>query len=458
MRFVVGLLCLSMAVAACDNDAPSTPDMTPGGNVEQITGSERIGWQQQAASPAELSTFRYNIYVDNAATEIQDVSCAAAGDAFACSGKLPPMSPGRHVLEISTFVDSGTRAESSRSTALTVNVGQASMAGGSTAPTTIVTADGIRLAVASLTAGLDDPTDFAVAADGRIFIAERAGRIRVFRDGRLQPGALVIDDVVASGRRGLLALALDPDFERTGHVFAVYTADNGFRLVRYRAAGDTLGESATLLDGVDATLATPSATLRFGPDGRLYLGLDDSGDPSRPGDLGSFNGKVLRLNPDGTTPSDQAAGTPVYALNVNEPRGLEWDGATLWVAESLRLQGLADAAASARRATAMVNYRLPAGIDPEGMLFYRGGLIPGLTGDLLVASAEGGAVLRLRFDANNRRRIVSSEYLLYGAVGPIQGIAAGRTGVLYFCTMTELFMIAPDPGSSGPGGPSVPKL
>ena len=254
------------------------------------------------------------------------------------------------------------------------------MAGGSTAPTTIVTADGIRLAVVSLTAGLEDPTDFAVAADGRIFIAERAGRIRVFRDGRLQPAVLEIDDVVASGRRGLLALALAPDFERTGHIFAAYTAESGFRLVRYRAAGDTLGESATLLDGVDATLATPSATLRFGPDGKLYLGLDDSGDPSRPGDLGSFNGKVLRLNPDGTTPTDQAAGTPVYALNVNEPRGLEWDGATLWVAESLRLQGLADAAASARRATAMVNYRLPAGIDPEGMLFYRGGLIPGLAG------------------------------------------------------------------------------
>ena len=99
-----------MAVAACDDDAPSAPDMQPPGNVEQITGNERIGWQQQASSAAELSTFRYNIYVDNAANEIQDVSCAAAGGAFACSGKLPSMSPGRHVLELSTFLDSGTRA------------------------------------------------------------------------------------------------------------------------------------------------------------------------------------------------------------------------------------------------------------------------------------------------------------------------------------------------------------
>ena len=449
-RPVFALLCLSIAVAACDNDSSQDDGTPPPGSGESITGNERIGWQQVAATRDELSNFRYNIYVDNVASEMQGVACESASNGFSCSGRLPPMSPGRHVLEITAFVGSDTRLESARSTALTVTVGQASMAAGTTAPSAIVTADGIRLAVASLTAGLEDPTDFAVADDGRIFVAERAGRIRVFRDGRLQPAALEIDDVVASGRRGLLALALDPDFERTGHVFAAYTAESGFRLVRYRAAGDTLAESVTLLDGVDATLATPSATLRFGPDGKLYLGLDDSGDPSRPGDLGSFNGKILRLNPDGTTPSDQAAGTPVYALNVNEPRGLEWDGATLWVAESLRLQGLADAAASARRATAMVNYRLPARIDPEGMLFYRGGLIPGLAGDLLVASAEGGAVLRLRFDPNDRRRIVSSEYLLYGTVGPIQGIAAGRNGVLYFCTMTELFMIAPDPGTSGP--------
>jgi glucose/arabinose dehydrogenase len=101
----------------------------------------------------------------------------------------------------------------------------------------------------------------------------------------------------------------------------------------------------------------------------------------------------------------------------------------------------------------MVNYRLPAGTDPEGMTIYRGGLIPGLAGDLLVASADGGAILRLRFDPNNRRRIVSSEYLLNGAVGPILAIGSGPSGVLYFCTITELFMIAPDPGPPPPPPP-----
>ena len=438
-------------MAACDKKSPDAPDTGGSGGVEQITGNERIGWQQAASTPAELSTFRYNIYVDNVRTEMQNVACGsdATSTGFSCSARLPSMTPGRHVLEITTFVDGSPENESARSVALTVNVGQSAATGisaGPTAPWTLVTADGIRLVVASLTAGLESPTDIAVAPDGRVFISERAGGIRIFPDGRLQPAAVEIDDVVTSERRGLLAMALDPDFEKTGYLFAVYTAPGGFRVVRYRASGATLGEAATVVDGIEATLAAPAATLRFGPDSKLYVGLDDAGDPSRPGDLGSFNGKVLRLNPDGTTPADQAGGTPVYTLNVNEPRGMDWDGATLWIAEALRLQGVADTSAAARRASAMVNYRLPAGTDPEGLIIYRGGLIPGLAGDLLVASADGGAILRLRFDPDNRRRIVSSEYLLNGAIGPILAIASGPTGLLYFCTMTELFMVAPDPG------------
>jgi glucose/arabinose dehydrogenase len=480
MKRVLAVLCISLAIAACDKDRPTdrpappgrdgpgsggdgpappgsggdgpAPPGSGGGQVQPITGNERIGWQQLAATPAELSTFRYNIYVDNVPIELQGVACdaTATSTGFACSARLPTMSAGRHVLELTTFVEGEQRLESSRSSAMTVSVGQAVMTSGPTAPATLVTADGIHLTVASLTAGLEDPTDFAVAPDGRVFISERAGRIRVFRDGRLHAPAVSIDDVVATDRRGLLALALDPDFDRTGHLFAVYTADAGFRLVRYRAAGDTLGDRAMLIDGIEATLAAPAAALRFGPDRKLYLAIDDAGDPSRPGDLGSYNGKVLRLNLDGTTPPDQAGGTPVYAMNVNQPRGMDWDGSTLWIAESLRLQGVAEVAAAAKRAVATVNYRLPAGTDPEGMAFYRGALIPGLTGDLLVASADGGSIVRLRFDPDNRRRIVSSEYVLHGVVGPIQAIAEGPNGAVYFCTMTELFIIVPEPGPAGP--------
>jgi len=440
---------MAMAAAGCDKDSSSTP----GDGVQQITGNERIGWQQSAATPEELATFRYNIYVDNVPTEMGGVSCAGASDGFSCSGQLPRMAAGRHALEITAFVDGNPTLESARSAALMVNVGQrATVGGGSTAPGSIVTSDGTRLAVVSLGAGLDDPSDLAIAPDGRIFIGERSGRIQVFRDGVVRSASAPSAVVDAGDQRRVLALTLDPEFAKTGYLFAADTAAGQFRLVRYQTVGDTLGRGVTLLDGIEAG-AAPSATLRFGPDHKLYLGLDDAGDPSRPGDLGSFNGKVLRLNADGTTPSDQAGGTPVYALNVNQPRGMDWDGTTLWIAESLRLQGVVDASATARRAAAMVNYRLPAGIDPEGATFYRGSLIAGLAGDLLVASADAGSILRLRFDPGNRRRIVSSEYLLQGAVGPIQAIAEGPTGVVYFCTQNELFMITPAQAPPAPRNP-----
>jgi glucose/arabinose dehydrogenase len=331
---------------------------------------------------------------------------------------------------------------------LSVTVTRPSLTAPSSAPVSVVTHDGIRLLALGLASGLDDPTDLAVAPDGRIFIAERAGRIRIVRDGDLQAApAVVLDDVVATDRRGLLTIAIDPDFDETGHLFAVYTALIGFRLVRFRAVGDTLGDRVILLDGVDAPLARPAASLRFGPDARLYLGLDDAGDPARPGDLGSFNGKVLRLSADGTTPPDQAGGTPVYALHVGEPRGIGWNagGGTLWIVEETRLQAVASSTPAAKRGTAVAHYRLPAGTGPGGAAFYRGDLIRGFAGDLLVASDEGRAILRLRFDPDDPRTIAASEQLLRDQVGGIRTIGVDQAGVVYFCTASELFALIPEP-------------
>jgi glucose/arabinose dehydrogenase len=453
MRRLVGFLFTALVAASC-GDEPSDPQP---GDVQRITGNERIGWAQNASSPAELADIRFIIYVDNVPTELQNASCTgpASNEGFPCSSRLPPLTPGRHTLEISSYTvtPSGDRLESPRSPGLVVSVGQGVQTSLTSPPVNVVTADGLRLVATSVAAGLDNPTDLAVAPDGRVFISERAGRIRVVREGELQlRPALELDDVDVSGERGLLAVAVDPAFEKTGHVFAVYTAADGFRLARYRALGDALGERAILLDGIDAALARPAATLRFGPDGKLYLGIDDAGDPVRPGDVGSFNGKVLRLNVDGTTPPDQAGGTPVYALHVNEPRGMDWDTrGMLWIAEAIRLQAVTTQSVAQQRATALVNYNLPPDLGAGALVFYRGDLLPGLTGDLLLASEEARAILRMRIDHNNRRTIASTEYLLRDALGEIRAIAAGREGLLYFATETELFTLLPQtPGTREP--------
>jgi glucose/arabinose dehydrogenase len=445
IRYLAALaVCLVMA--AC-KPSPNTPSS----GVEQINGSERIGWAQRAATYAELATFRYNIYVDGTAAEMQGVSCGnTPGDAgFACSGRLPQMSLGQHQLALTAFIDSGPRLESERSASMTVNVIRATTAliGNTFASiTSITTFDGIRLTASEVAPGLDDPTDLAIAPDGRIFIAERTGRIRVIREGRLQEApAAILSDVVTADRRGLLAIAIDPDYSKTRHVFAIYTAVDGWRIARFRAVGDTLGERAILVDAIDAPRARPAAALRFGPDRKLYAAIDDAGDPVRPGDAGSFNGKILRLNADGTTPADQGWRTPVYALNVNSPRGIDWDalGATLWIVEDAassgdRLQGVVSENPTARRGTTIVRYNLPPGTGPSGAAVYASRAIPQFAGDLLVAADEGESILRVRFDPADPKTIVSSERLLNHVFGRIRAIAVGPDGAIYFCTPDAL--------------------
>src|SRR6185436_1825682 len=74
--------------------------------TEMIYGAERLRWEQQAASRDELATIQYLVYVDNSATEVQNVSCnPTPGPRYACTGQLPRMSAGQpHTLSISAYI------------------------------------------------------------------------------------------------------------------------------------------------------------------------------------------------------------------------------------------------------------------------------------------------------------------------------------------------------------------
>lgn len=139
----------------------------------------------------------------------------------------------------------------------------------------MTTADHVRLQLEFLADGLDTPTDIAFAPDGRIFIAERGGRVRVVHDGRLDDApALTLDDIAGQSQHRLLALAVDPDFERTHFIYAIYTtrsASDGeeFHLARFREVRDTLADRVILLDVLQARLGDARASLRFGGDGKL---------------------------------------------------------------------------------------------------------------------------------------------------------------------------------------------
>ena len=431
---------ITVFAAACGSGTPQPPATGPGTSTgESITGRERIGWDQPAADSTELNTFRYAIYVDGARNEITDVACAPSSTpaGFSCSGKLPAMSNGAHTLELATFsIHDADGGESARSPALHVVVtGLAAPADAQTidweSGDLTPTQDGIRLRLEKIAGGLEQPTDAAFAPDGRLFIADRTGRIRIVADDRLQQDdALLLPDDDDGVRQAALSIAFDPGFAESRLVFVAHTAESAdgptIRLSRYRELGGRFGERAVLFQSLSDDGSTASAVARFGPDRKLYLAA--SSDES--------SGRLFRLNADGTRPGDQAGTTAAVASGVQKVGGMGWDpqSGILWVADgdstAAHLSAVSMTAAPVR---ALIRGRRPLEPGVGSMAFYTTDAIREMRNDALIASSQG-YILRLHFAQDDATRIERSERLLENLVGPIRVVTAGPDGAIYFCT------------------------
>ena len=174
----------------------------------------------------------------------------------------------------------------------------------------------------TIVSGLANPTAMAVAPDGRVFIATQGGQLRVVKDGALLPTPFLTVTVSSSGERGLIGVTLDPAFATNGYVYVYYTATTPAihnRVSRFTANGDVAlaGSEVVLLDLNNLSTATNhnGGALHFGPDGKLYVAAGDNATSSNSQSLSTLLGKVLRINPDGTIPTDN----PFYgtATGVN---------------------------------------------------------------------------------------------------------------------------------------------
>jgi glucose/arabinose dehydrogenase len=443
-------LLLAVLAAGCQKDNPAPPSPGPGGDTgETISGRERLGWDQPAPSSGDLATYRYAVYVDNVRSEMSEITCgsSAGANGFQCSGRLPAMSAGAHRIELATFVMSGgSPLESTKSPALQVTVtGVSSPADATTLANgeTLDTRDGVQLEAQLIADGLDDPSDLVVTPDGRIFVAQRGG-VAVVERGEA--------GIALSGTGEMLSITLDPDFGRTRHVYVTEAALEGgaftFRTARYREVGGQLVERMVLLPEMSAS-SDPAAALRFGPDGKIYAAFDDSGSADVAAKLSEWNGKVLRLDPDGRTPPDQPSGSPVLLASLRSPRGLAWtrDGATMWLAELgvdgiERLRAIAMTTERPRRAGQRASYALPDRVGLGSMAIHTGEGLPHFENDLFIAARDGGYVLRVRFEQEDRRRVVTTERLLEGRAGPVHAVTIAADGSLYFATARQLWRLA----------------
>jgi glucose/arabinose dehydrogenase len=184
----------------------------------------------------------------------------------------------------------------------------------------------------SWVSGLSGATAFAPSPDGRLFVAQQGGALRVVKNGALLATPFVQLTVDASGERGLIGVAVHPNFANNGWVYVHYTSPAGGvhnRISRFVAGGDvaTGGETVLVdLPGLSSATNHNGGALHFGNDGKLYVGVGDNANGAKAQNPADPFGKLLRFNDDGSVPADgpqfssqTGLARAVWALGLRNP-------------------------------------------------------------------------------------------------------------------------------------------
>lgn len=191
-----------------------------------------------------------------------------------------------------------------------------------------------------------EPTAMEFAPDGRLFVTQQGGKLRVIKNGTLLANEFASLTVDSANERGLLGVAFDPEFATNHYVYVYYTVPGSGgtparnRVGRFTANGDVAQGGATTifdLDPLSDATNHNGGAIHFGPDGKLYVAVGDNANSPNAQSLDTLHGKILRINPDGSFPSDNPfynAGVPkdrkgaIWALGVRNPYTFAFEPAT----------------------------------------------------------------------------------------------------------------------------------
>ena len=179
---------------------------------------------------------------------------------------------------------------------------------------------------------LPSPTAMAFSPDGRLFVCQQGGQLRVIKNGALLPTPFVSLTVDANGERGLLGVTFDPDFASNQFVYVYYTATTPTihnRVSRFIANGDVAlaGSEVVILELNNLGASNHNGgAIHFGPDGKLFVATGENATPSNAQSLNNLLGKILRINADGSIPADnpffntaQGTNRAIWALGLRNP-------------------------------------------------------------------------------------------------------------------------------------------
>ncbi|MGD2044838.1 MAG: PQQ-dependent sugar dehydrogenase [Gemmatimonadota bacterium] len=338
-----------------------------------------------------------------------------------------------------------------------------------------------NILVRVMATGLSHPWSMAFLPNGDLLVTERPGRLRIVRDGVLDPTPIEgVPPVSDAGQfTGLLEVALHPDFAENRQLYLTYRpADEEARVVlaRGRLDGSSLGDLRILYTSSGAPFTTSSGSrLLFAPDGTLFMPVGGTPNATSSGlraqDPMDPSGKILRLRDDGTAPDDnpfvgRAGYLPeIYSLGHRNPMGLAFHPETgeLWAVEHSaqggdevnivlpgRNYGWPVVSFGREYSGPRISERwwhqgmetpavvwLPS-VAPSGMIFYTGERFPNWKGDLFVGAMMVGRVERTghveRIVLNERGEEVARESILTELRQRIRDVRQGPDGLIYVLT------------------------
>lgn len=206
-------------------------------------------------------------------------------------------------------------------------------------PTTSTSTPITAPATTVIVENLEIPWDIAFLPDATMLVTERPGRVLHIDPAHPEARATVYTHTEQRGEGGLLGILLHPQFAQNSYVYLYMTApapkdETINRVVRFTYANEKLTEDRTIIDGIPGATYHDGGRMEFGPDLKLYITTGDATRGQIAQEKSSLGGKILRINDDGSTPSDNPFGTRVWSMGHRNPQGLAWDSAgRLWETE-----------------------------------------------------------------------------------------------------------------------------
>lgn len=332
--------------------------------------------------------------------------------------------------------------------------------------------------VDTLATGLTVPWAITFLPDKTMLFSERNGKVRLFRNHQLLSKPIhIVRETDTTKKMGLLGMCIHPDFIKNKYVYLSYNyrKENSplLRVVRFEFRNDTLLNPKIIIDNIEGSPNHTGCRLKFGPDGKLYITTGDADHPILAQDLKSLNGKILRVNDDGSIPPDNpfvkndTARKEIWTYGHRNTQGIDFQPGTGYLYNSEHGPTGGD---EINRINKGLNYGWPVihhsdtkegmvsplveytpSIGPSEIIFYNADAFPGMKGNLLLACLRGECIIRFQVD---KEKVVEQEVLLKQQYGRIRALAVGPDGYIYFSTSQN----DPPEGSPRPGYDMVLRL